>query len=41
MNKKNVYALKFENIWENKEELKRFLEIDNNDFVKNFPLKKN
>ena len=39
--KKNVYALKFENIWENKEELKRFLEIDNNDFVKNFPLKKN
>ena len=22
--KKNVYALKFENIWENKEELKRF-----------------
>ena len=39
--KKNVYVLKFENIWENKEELKKFLEIKNNDFIKNFPSKKN
>ena len=37
--KKNVYALKFENLWENKEELKKFLEIENNDFIKNFPPK--
>ena len=37
--KKNVYALEFENIWENKEELKKFLEIENNDFIKNFPPK--
>lgn len=39
--KKNVYVLKFENMWENKEELKKFLEIENNNFIKNFPLKKN
>ncbi len=38
--RKNVYVLKFEHIWENKEELKNFLEIKNDDFVKNFPLKK-
>ena len=25
---------------ENKEELKKLLEIENNDFIKNFPLKK-
>ena len=37
--KNNVYTLKFENIWENLEELKRFLEIENDDFIKNFPQK--
>ena len=39
--KKNVYTLKFENMWENKVEIKNFLEIKDSDFIKNFPLKKN
>ena len=39
--KKNVYTLKFENMWENKVEIKKFLEIEDNDFIKNFPSKKN
>lgn len=39
-NRKNVYLLHFDNIWESKEDLKNFLEIDNYDFIKNFPKKK-
>ena len=39
-NKKNVLCLKFEDIWENKKEIKTFLEIDSDNFIKNFPLKK-
>lgn len=38
--KQNVYLLKFDQIWEKKEELKNFLEIKNDNFVKNFPTKK-
>ena len=39
-NKKNVFILNFDNIWENKEEIKEFLQIEDSDFVKNFPPKK-
>ncbi len=35
--KKNVYVLHFDDIWNKKKELKEYLEIDNDDFIKNFP----
>ena len=38
--RENVYVLKFENIWKNKDKLKKFLEIENDEFIKKFPLKK-
>ncbi len=37
--KDNVFVLEFDEIWEKKEQLKKFLEIENNNFIENFPLK--
>lgn len=39
-NKHNVFVLEFDQIWEKKEQLKNFLEIQNDKFIQNFPLKK-
>ena len=39
-NKENVLILKFENIWKKKNEIKFFLGIDSDDFIKKFPLEK-
>ena len=36
-NKKNVYVLYFDDIWKKKEELKEYLDIKDDNFVKNFP----
>ena len=38
-NKKNVYVLYFDNIWNKKNDLKKYLKIDSDKFVKNFPSK--
>ena len=38
-NKHNVMTLEFDDIWKKKEEIKNFLEIDSNNFIKNFPLR--
>lgn len=39
-NKENVFTLNFDNIWEKKEELKKFLDVEHSDFIKNFPVKR-
>jgi hypothetical protein len=39
-NKENVFILRFESIWEKKHEIKNFLGIESEGFIKNFPLKK-
>ena len=39
--RENVYVLKFENIWKNKDKLKKFLEIENVSLLKNFFEKSN
>ena len=36
-NKQNVYVLYFDNIWNKKNELKKYLEIKDDKFIKNFP----
>tara|TARA_B100000989_G_C19303656_1_gene369556 strand:+ start:45 stop:611 length:567 start_codon:yes stop_codon:yes gene_type:complete len=39
-NKKNVFVLHFDSLWEKKKELKKFLEIDDHNFINDFPQKK-